>query len=76
MDEENATCLLDNELANEMEKFRPYWSSMDVSKPYSISKFLSLLGPGNSIVTNYMDDKTPDTGVDTIVSRLKFRDIA
>ena len=49
---------------------------MDVNKVYSISKFVSLLGPGNNIMTNYLDPDYNDvSGTDTITNQLHFVDV-
>lgn len=69
----NLTLALDNEMAEEYENFAPYWTSMDVHYPYEVSGFLSLLPPGNTILTNWLDSKITDPGKDTIVSKLKFK---
>ena len=65
--------LLDNDLINEAEHFAPYYSTMDVTKLYSVSKFVSLLGPGNNIMTNYLDpDNISVSGTDTIANQLHY----
>ena len=72
----NITVLLDNMMSDEAENFAPYYSTMDVNKLYSVSKFVSLLGPGNNIMTNYFDpDYMHETGKDTIVGKMNFIDV-
>lgn len=76
MDAYNFTVALDNKVGELCEDFAPYWTSMDVDKPYSISRFISLQGTGHVIVGNYLDDKEVSKGkVDTIVSKLKFVEV-
>lgn len=51
----------------------PWFSVPNVSKPYSISNDISLLAPSNSVLTNFLMDKTEEPENDTIVSRMSFR---
>lgn len=63
-------------MAKEAEQFASYHSSMDVSRPYAISGFITLLSPGNTILTNYLDKKVNNSNMeDTVVSKLKFKTI-
>lgn len=76
MDAYNFTLPIDNKVGKLCEDFAPYWTSMDVDRPYSISRFISLQGTGHVIVGNYLDDKTIDkTRKDTIVSKLNFVEV-
>lgn len=68
----NLGLALDNDLATEFENFAPYHTSMDVHYPYEVSGFLSLLPPGNTILTNWLDSKVPDKRPDTIIDKLTF----
>lgn len=75
-DELNQTILLDNLVAKEVDTFKPHYNIPDVSKPYAISGNFGLLGPSNSILTNFLDDKNCyDNSEDEIVKQLKFIDI-
>lgn len=63
-------------MAEAAENFAPYWSSMSANRPFELSKFLTLLPPGNTIITNYIGSNEKEPGEDTIVNRLKFKKIS
>lgn len=66
---------LDKDMELELENFAQYYSSMGANNPFESSKFLTLLGPGNNIVTNYIDSESVSAGTDNIVNKLKFKTI-
>lgn len=71
-DELNLFLPLDKVMSDELENFAPYYSAMDANRPYESSKFLTLLPPGNTIITNWIDSKIKVNDQDTIISKLKF----
>lgn len=66
------TVLLDEVLVDEYEVLSPHFNIPDLSKPYSVSGNLTLLGPANAILLNYLRDKMEDPMADTIVEKLNL----
>ena len=64
--------MLDKILAEEYETLKPFYNIPDLSKPFSISGNLSLLGPANAILGNYLLDKREFPEEDTITRMLNF----
>lgn len=55
----------------------PWFSIPSASKPYGVSNMISLLGPGNSVLSNFLLDKTTDPSeVDTVVGKMKFKKVS
>jgi len=76
-DELNVTILLDNELSKEFDTMAPWYSVPGVSKPYGISNLVGMLSPSNSILSNFLLDKTTDPHTqDTVTSRMKFKTVS
>lgn len=75
-DELNFTVLLDGKLANEFDTMAPWFSVPGASRPYAITNLISLLSPSNSILSNYLLDKSVDPKEkDTVVSRMEFKTV-
>lgn len=75
-DELNQTILLDNLVAKEVDTFKPHYNIPDAYKLYGISGNFGLLGPSNTILANFLDDKScDDKSEDEIVKQLKFIEI-
>ena len=68
--------LLDNNLADEFKTMAPWFSVPSAAKPFGVSNLISLLGPCNSVLSNYLLDKKPSDEQDTVVSRMKFKEVA
>lgn len=51
----------------------PWFSVPNASKPFGISNHISLLAPCNSVLSNYLRDKSENPEQDTIVSRMHFK---
>lgn len=69
--------LLDNNLAKEFDTMAPWYSVPSASKPYGITNLISLLGPSNSMLSNYLYDKTTDPNEqDTVVDKMKFKEVS
>lgn len=64
--------MLDSLLANEYEVLEPHYNIPDLSNPYAVSGNLTLLGPANAIILNYLRDRTEDIANDTIVEKLNL----
>lgn len=64
--------LLDALLADEYEVLEPHYNIPDLTNPYSVSGNLTLLGPANAILMNYLRDAVEDTVNDVIVKELNF----
>ncbi len=71
-DEINFTLLLDKLLTEEYEVLKPFYNIPDLTKPFSISGNLSLLGPANAILGNFLMDKRENREEDTITKLLNF----
>lgn len=68
----NFSELLDHLLAGEYEVLEPHFNIPDLSNPYAVSSNLTLLGPANAILLNYLRDKDEDITNDTIVEKLNL----
>ena len=71
-DELNMTLLLDSVLEEEYEVLSPHYNIPDLSNPYAVSGNLTLLGPANAILLNYLRDKMEDPMTDSIVEKLNL----
>lgn len=66
----NLLFLLDKKMVDLFKPFDTDYSNMHMDHPGSIAKHLTLLGPGNSILLNYLKDKDP-AGKDIITDNLQ-----
>jgi len=66
------TVLLSGDMAEEFKTLSPYWNTVDLAKPYSISGNITLQAPSNSILSNYLQDASEDSEQDTISDRLEY----
>ena len=66
----NVLFLLDQKMVDLFKPFDPDLSNMDLDHPGSTTKHLTLLGPGNIIMLNFLKDRQP-TGIDTLSDKLK-----
>lgn len=71
-DEENVMVMLDEVMANEARHLAPHFSTMNVDKPYQISKFITVLSQSDTTIGNMLSSKRDLPGTDTIVNRLSF----
>lgn len=71
-DEINLSLLIDRVLEDEYEVLQPHYNIPDLSNPYAVSGNLTLLGPANAILLNYLRDKMEDPLQDTIVEKLNL----
>lgn len=71
-DEINMSLLLDLLLVEEYEVLKPFYNIPDLTKPFAISGNLSLLGPSNAILGNYLMDRREFPEEDTITRMLNF----
>ena len=71
-DEINMSILLDMLLVEEYEVLKPFYNIPDLTKPFAISGNLSLLGPSNAILGNYLMDRREFPEEDTITRMLNF----
>lgn len=74
-DELNFIVLIDNLLSEEFKKLKPFYNIPDMSKPYSVCGYLTLLAPSNSLIANYLSDKSEYPEQDTISNKFKLLDI-
>lgn len=63
---------MDQELLDLFEPFDPKYNTPALSTPFKLGGYLTLLSPGNHIVTEFLEDKSEDRSHDAIVSKLKF----
>lgn len=76
LDELNCTVLLDEALAKEFDTMTPWYSIPAANRPYGISNLVSLLAPCNSLISNYLLDKTTDPhDHDTVIDRMRFKTV-
>lgn len=68
----NQTLLLDNNMVEEFNTLSPYFNAPDVSRPYAVSGFVGLLSPSTSILSSFLEDKSPSEYQDTICGRFTF----
>ena len=68
----NFTELLDKLLAGEYDVLEPHFNIPDLSNPYAVSGNLTLLGPANAILLNFLRDIKEDIPNDTIVEKLNL----
>lgn len=72
----NVSVLLDNSLSREFDSMSPWYSVPSAAKPFGITNLVSLLGPGNSVLSNYLYDKTTSPNEqDTVISKMKFKQV-
>ena len=71
-DEENVMVMLDEVMAKEAEHLAPHFSTMDIDKPYQISKFITLLPQSDTTISNMLSSNRDLPGQDDIVSKLNF----
>lgn len=71
-DEINMSLLIDLLLTEEYEVLKPFYNIPDLTKPFAISGNLSLLGPSNAILGNYLMDRREFPEEDTITRMLNF----
>lgn len=59
-------------LTEELKPLEPFYNIPTTAKPYDVGDFLSLLPPGNTVIGNYLADKTENPELDTIVNKINF----
>ena len=64
--------MLDEVMANEARHLAPHFSTMNVDRPYQISKFITVLSQSDTTIGNMLSSKRDLPGTDTIVNRLSF----
>ena len=62
--------LMDGVMAEEFKTLRPFFNVPDMTKPYAISKRLTLDTPNNSILANYLADKSVSRGDNSLLAEL------